>query len=182
MCLEAEGNDTSLVGLVESSELLGELGLGDIWSAGVKDVDNELASGQETVGNELACADGYWGVGLTDERWKVSSAKVGPSNRNWCHPSHSSPRSTALFSLVQVPQTIDAVLTMLGGVGLLSVLLDGGDVGEGCGLVMISHARSLLFPRIRFVNQWIRSKFVVKSQNEVNLTFTDRSNEMGGHQ
>lgn len=65
MCLEAEGNDTSLVGLVEGSELFGELSLGDVGSARVKDVNDELASGQETIGNEFSCADGDWGVCLT---------------------------------------------------------------------------------------------------------------------
>jgi len=64
MCPEAEGDDASFFGLVEGSQLLGELGLGDIGSTGVKDVNDELASGQETVGDELACADCYWGVGL----------------------------------------------------------------------------------------------------------------------
>jgi hypothetical protein len=61
---EAEGYDTSLVGLVDGSELFGKLGLGDVGSARVKDINDELASGQETVGNEFARADGYWGVGL----------------------------------------------------------------------------------------------------------------------
>ena len=68
MCLEAKGDHTSLVGLVEGGELLGELALGDIRSGGVEDVNDELTSGQETVGDEFACADGYWGVGLTSGR------------------------------------------------------------------------------------------------------------------
>jgi len=63
VCLEAESNDTSLVGLVEGSELLRELVLWDIRPGGVEDVNDELTSGQETVGDEFPCADGYWGVG-----------------------------------------------------------------------------------------------------------------------
>jgi hypothetical protein len=63
--LEAKGNDASLVGLVEGGEFLRQLALWDIRSGGVKDVDDELASGQETVGDEFSRADGYWGVGLT---------------------------------------------------------------------------------------------------------------------
>ena len=65
MCLEAKGNHASLFGLVDGGELLRELALGDVRSAWVEDVDDELASGQEAVGDEFACADGYWGVGLT---------------------------------------------------------------------------------------------------------------------
>ena len=87
VCLEAKGNDTSLVGLVEGSELLGEFALGDIRSGGVEDVNNELASGQEAVGDEFARADGYRGVGLTSGSPSVC---VDPSNRRLCHPSHSS--------------------------------------------------------------------------------------------
>jgi len=68
VCLEAKGNDTGLFGLVEGSELLGEFAPWDIRSGGVKDVDDELASGQDTVGDEFACADGYWGIGLAGER------------------------------------------------------------------------------------------------------------------
>ena len=68
MCLEAKGDHTSLVGLVEGGEFLGELALGDIRSRGMEDVNDELTSGQETVGDEFACADGNWGVGLTSGR------------------------------------------------------------------------------------------------------------------
>ena len=71
MCLEAKGNDTSLVGLVQASELLREFALWDIRSGGMEDVNDELASGQETVGDEFACADGYGGVGLTGEKMRV---------------------------------------------------------------------------------------------------------------
>lgn len=74
--LEAKGDDTSLVGLVEGSELPREVVLGDIGSGGVEDVDDELTSGQETVGDEFACADGYWGVGLTGGRRKLDQFPV----------------------------------------------------------------------------------------------------------
>jgi hypothetical protein len=73
VCLKAEGNDASLVGLVEGSELLRKFALWNIRSGGVEDIDHELTSGQEAVGDEFACADGYWGVGLTGERWKSVS-------------------------------------------------------------------------------------------------------------
>ena len=78
MRLEAKGDDASLVGLIKSSELLREFALGDVCSFGVEDVNDELASGQETVGDEFACANCYWGVGLGAES---RSAYVGPSNR-----------------------------------------------------------------------------------------------------
>ena len=68
MRLETECNDTSLVGLVEGGELLRELAPGNIGSGGVEDVNDELTSGQETVGDEFARADGHWGVGLTGGR------------------------------------------------------------------------------------------------------------------
>lgn len=68
MSPEAEGDDTSLFGLVEGSQLLREFALGDIRSGRVEDVNDELASGQETIGDEFACADGYWRVGLTGGR------------------------------------------------------------------------------------------------------------------
>ena len=65
---ETEGDDTSPVGLVEGGELLREFAPGNIRSGGVEDVNDELTSGQETVGDEFARADGYWGVGLTGGR------------------------------------------------------------------------------------------------------------------
>lgn len=64
VCPEAKGNDTSLFGFVEGSELLGEFAPWDIRSGGVEDVDDELASCHEAVGDEFARADGYWRVGL----------------------------------------------------------------------------------------------------------------------
>lgn len=68
MRLEAKGDDASLVRLVDGSELLREFALGDIRTGGVEDVDDELASGQETVGDEFMCADCYWRVGLMSGR------------------------------------------------------------------------------------------------------------------
>jgi hypothetical protein len=37
----------------------------------VENVNDELASGQESVGDKFARADGYWGVGLTDGKMGV---------------------------------------------------------------------------------------------------------------
>lgn len=68
MRLKAKGNHACLVGLVKGGELLRELGLGDIRPLRVEDVNDELASGQETVCHKFARADGYWGVGLTGWR------------------------------------------------------------------------------------------------------------------
>jgi len=62
MCPEAERNDTVFVRFVDRGELLRKLSLGDIWPGRVEDVDHELFTGQETVGNEFSCADGYWCV------------------------------------------------------------------------------------------------------------------------
>lgn len=62
---ETESHDTSLVGLVDGSELLGEVLLGYIGAAGVKHVKDKLTAGQEAVGDELARAQGYGGcIGL----------------------------------------------------------------------------------------------------------------------
>lgn len=71
MCPETERNDTVLVRFVDGSELLRELGFGDIWPGRVEDVDHELFTGQETVGDEFSCADGY-GCVVGLEREQVS--------------------------------------------------------------------------------------------------------------
>ena len=57
MCLKTEGYDTLLVGLVDLSELLRKLRLGNIGARGVQDINDELTAGQEAVGDELARAD-----------------------------------------------------------------------------------------------------------------------------
>lgn len=56
LCSETEGHDAGLVGFVKSSQLLGEVGSRDIGAAGVEDVDNELTTREESVGDEFACA------------------------------------------------------------------------------------------------------------------------------
>ena len=68
MCPEAESNHASLVGLVNCGEFLGEIAFRDVGSVGMKDVNDELAPSQETVGDKFSRADGYWGVGLTDRK------------------------------------------------------------------------------------------------------------------
>ena len=126
VCPEPEGNDTVLVDLVEGSELLRELAPGHIGSGWVEDVNDELTSSHQTVGDEFACADGYWGVGLAGGRRRY----VCPSNRRWRHPSHSSPRSIALFSRM-APLTDQRYSThhFKGFSTALSVLIDDeGDV------------------------------------------------------
>lgn len=62
--LETEGDHTVLVRLVHSGQLLSEVGLGDISAGWVEDVDDELTAGEETVGDELAGPEGYWGIGV----------------------------------------------------------------------------------------------------------------------
>jgi len=127
VCPEAKGDHAIFVGLVEGSELLREFAPGDIRSGWVEDVDNELTSGHQTVGNEFACADGYWGVGLGGGS---VLAYADPSNRRWCHPSHSSPRSIGLFS--QMAFLADQTYSthhFKGFLTALSVLIDDeGDV------------------------------------------------------
>ena len=56
--LEPESRDSALVSLVEGGELFVELGLGDGGSGGVEDVDDELTTVEETVGDELAGSHG----------------------------------------------------------------------------------------------------------------------------
>lgn len=67
--LESESGDSALVSLVQGGELLVELGLGDGGSGGVEDVDDELSSVEETVGDELAGSDGDRAGGIL---WVVS--------------------------------------------------------------------------------------------------------------
>jgi len=58
LCPEAKGDDTAFVGLVEGCEFLGQVCLGDVWTRGMEDIDDKLATGQETVGDEFAGAQG----------------------------------------------------------------------------------------------------------------------------
>lgn len=44
VCSETERDNTALLGLVDSGKLLREIGLGDIGSRRVQNVDNELAT------------------------------------------------------------------------------------------------------------------------------------------
>jgi len=81
VCFETKGDDASLVGLVESSKLLGEFALGDIRSGGVKDIDDELTAGKESVCDKFARADCYWGVGLMECETEMRQLLcVDPSN------------------------------------------------------------------------------------------------------
>lgn len=70
LSLETEGDDTGLVGLVEGSELLREVGLGHIGATRVEDVDNELTAGQKAVGDEFARAQSYGCIGLLKQNQK----------------------------------------------------------------------------------------------------------------
>ena len=45
LCPETERYNTAFVRLVQSSKLLGQLSLGNIWSGRVKDIKDELATG-----------------------------------------------------------------------------------------------------------------------------------------
>ena len=81
MCLETEGYDTLLVGLVDLGELLRQLRLGNIGARRVQDIDDELTAGQEAVGDEFARADCYWCVGLRGEMGKRRSAKCSQDTR-----------------------------------------------------------------------------------------------------
>lgn len=55
MCPKTESNDTIFVGLVESAKFFRKILFRDIRTPRVKNVDDELATGQQTVGDELAC-------------------------------------------------------------------------------------------------------------------------------
>lgn len=60
MCPEAEGNDATLVGLVNGRKLFRKLCLGDVWPRRVENVHDELAAAEEPVGDEFAGADSDW--------------------------------------------------------------------------------------------------------------------------
>lgn len=51
---ETENGDGVLVGLVQLRQLLSQLVLGDVGSVRVQDVDDELSSGQQRVGDNLS--------------------------------------------------------------------------------------------------------------------------------
>lgn len=55
---ETKSDDAVFVGLVESREFLGEVGLGDGGAGGMEDIKHELTAGEETVGDEFAGAQG----------------------------------------------------------------------------------------------------------------------------
>ena len=65
--LESKSANSALVSLVQGSELFVELGFADGGSGGVEDVDDELASVEETVGDELAGSDGDRAGGILSE-------------------------------------------------------------------------------------------------------------------
>lgn len=54
---ESEDGDGVFVGLVQFGQSLSQLVLGDIGSVGVQDVDDELSSGQQWVGDNLSSSD-----------------------------------------------------------------------------------------------------------------------------
>ncbi len=55
MCPKTESNNTVFISLVERGEFFGEICLRDIRTAGMQNVNDELAARQQTVGDELAC-------------------------------------------------------------------------------------------------------------------------------
>ena len=66
--LESKRADSALVSLVQGGELFVELGFGDGGSGGVEDVDDELSSVEESVGDELAGSDGDRAGGILARR------------------------------------------------------------------------------------------------------------------
>jgi hypothetical protein len=46
-----------LVGLIHRSELFGQLLLRNVGTSRMKNIENKLATGEETVGNEFPCAE-----------------------------------------------------------------------------------------------------------------------------
>ena len=54
---ESEDGDGVFVGLVQFGQSRSQLVLGDIGSVGVQDVDDELSSGQQWVGDNLSSSD-----------------------------------------------------------------------------------------------------------------------------
>lgn len=54
---ETENGDSVLVSLVQLGQLLSQLILGDVRSVWVQDVDDELSSGQQWVGDNLSSSD-----------------------------------------------------------------------------------------------------------------------------
>lgn len=54
---ETENRDSVLVSLVQLSQSLSQLILGDVSSVWVQDVDDELSSGQQWVGDNLSSSD-----------------------------------------------------------------------------------------------------------------------------
>ena len=85
--LETEDGDTLLVGLVESGELLTELGTRDVGAGGVEDSEDELLPVQEAVGDELRSAKSNGAVGVLglDRAFELQFCKEqGHSIRRWC--------------------------------------------------------------------------------------------------
>jgi hypothetical protein len=60
LCPKTEYDNTGLVSLVDTSELLGEIRLRDVGAPRVEDLYDKLAAGEEPIGEELAGANGYW--------------------------------------------------------------------------------------------------------------------------
>ena len=54
MCSKTEEDDTVLLGLVQGSKLLLELGLGNVGAGWMEDIEDELAAGEKAVGDEFA--------------------------------------------------------------------------------------------------------------------------------
>jgi len=62
--LQAEDDNSGLLGLVERSELLGQLISGQVGSGRVEDRKDELFTVEEAVGDELGGSEGDWAGGI----------------------------------------------------------------------------------------------------------------------
>ena len=62
--LQAEDDNSGLLGLVERSELLGQLISGQVGSGRVEDRKDELFTVEESVGDELGGSEGDWAGGI----------------------------------------------------------------------------------------------------------------------
>jgi len=60
VCSKTEGDNTVLVGLVKGGELLRKFSLGNIGAGRVENIDDELTTSEETVGDELPRAERDW--------------------------------------------------------------------------------------------------------------------------
>ncbi|EEQ40410.1 hypothetical protein CLUG_04538 [Clavispora lusitaniae ATCC 42720] len=75
---ETENRDSVLVGLVQLSQSFSQLILGDVSSVWVQDVNDELSSGQQWVGDNLSSSDSN---GVTSTKLVIRSS--AGANTSW---------------------------------------------------------------------------------------------------